>query len=109
MCTTYFFLSYRLQTNFLLLFISSLSGKNGKSLCKSCNFLGYLTSTSRIYPFLSFSLELFINSSFTTCFAIGSAVLWLLSHLNLLAGNYLDIANHINYLHLNIKYRMTLH
>ena len=23
-----------------------LSGENGKSLCKSCNFLGYLTATS---------------------------------------------------------------
>ena len=25
--------------------------KNGKSLCSSCNFLGYSTSTSGLYPF----------------------------------------------------------
>ena len=56
MYTTYFVLSYRLQTNFLHLFISILSGKNGKSVCKPSNILGYLISTSRIYPFLSFSL-----------------------------------------------------
>ena len=50
------FLLCKLQTNFLHLPIFILFGKNGKSLCESCNFLGYLTSTSRIYPFLLFSL-----------------------------------------------------
>ena len=44
------FLSYKLHTGFLLLPIFILSGKNGKSSCKPCKFLGYLTSTSRIYP-----------------------------------------------------------
>ena len=82
-----FFLSYRLQTNFLHLFISILSGKNGKSLCKSCNFLGYLTSTSRIYPFLSFSLWFFITSSFITCS----------SHLNPFTGNFYTLPNHKDY------------
>ena len=51
--------SFLYQTNYytslthLLIFI--LSGKNGKSLCKSCNFLGYLTSISRTYPLSLFT------------------------------------------------------
>ena len=45
-------------TNFKLqiTIISILPGKNDKSLCTLCNFLGYLTSTSKMYAFLSFSL-----------------------------------------------------
>ena len=39
----YFFLLRKLHTSFLHLSIFILFGKNGKSLCKSCNFLGYLT------------------------------------------------------------------
>ena len=39
-------LSYRVQTNLLHLLIFILSGKNGRSLCKSCKCLGYSTSTS---------------------------------------------------------------
>ena len=44
------FLLSKLYTSFLHLSIFILFGKNGKSLCKSSNFLGYLTSTSRMYP-----------------------------------------------------------
>ena len=43
----------------LLIFI--LSGKNGKSLCKSCKSLGYLISTSRIYKNISF-VTIFTNN-----------------------------------------------
>ena len=43
-------ISYRLHTNLSHLLIFILSGKNGKSLCKSCKSLEYSTSTSRIYP-----------------------------------------------------------
>ena len=45
---TYLVLLSKLHTSFLHLSIFILFGKNGKSLCISCNFLGYLTSTSRI-------------------------------------------------------------
>ena len=44
------FLLRKLHTSFLHLSIFILLGKNDKSLCKSYNLLGYLTSTSRIYP-----------------------------------------------------------
>ena len=72
----------RLQTNFLHLFISILSGKNGKSLCKSCNYLGYLTFTSRIYPFLSFSL----------LFKFFIYYVLVISPFKPFTGNFLDIA-----------------
>ena len=49
------FLLSKLHTSFLHLSVFILFGKNGKSLCKSCNLLGYLTSTSRIYPLSLFS------------------------------------------------------
>ena len=39
------------------------SGKNGKSLWKSCKYLGYSTSTSSMYPLLLSSSLLFIKSS----------------------------------------------
>ena len=42
------FLLRKLHKSFLHLSIFILLGKNGKSLCKSCNTLGYLISTSRI-------------------------------------------------------------
>ena len=50
-----FFLLRKLHTSFLHLPIFILLGKNGKSLCKSCNLLEYLMSTSRIYPLSLFS------------------------------------------------------
>ena len=47
-----FVLLRKFHTTVLHLSIFILLGKNGKSLCKSCNFFGHLTSTSRIYPLL---------------------------------------------------------
>ena len=40
-----------------------LPGKNGKSLWKSCKFLGHSTSTSKIYPLSLSSSKSFVNSS----------------------------------------------
>ena len=50
----FYFANYKRVFLHLSIFIPL--GKNGKSLCELCNFLGYLTSTSRIYPLLLFSL-----------------------------------------------------
>ena len=55
LCGQHTFLSYRLHTSLLHLLIFILSGKNGRSLCKSPKYLGYSTSTSRIYPSSLFS------------------------------------------------------
>ena len=58
------FLSYRLHTSLSYWLIFILSGKNGKSLCKSCKSLGYSTSAWRIWPLsLSYNsfYELFIE------------------------------------------------
>ena len=52
LCGQHCFLSYKVHKSFLHLPIFILSGRNGKSSCKPCKFLGYLTSTSRIYPLL---------------------------------------------------------
>ena len=62
LCEQHSFLSYKLHASFLHLPILILSHKNGKSSCKPCKILGYLTSTSRIYPFLLSSSYFFMNS-----------------------------------------------
>ena len=62
LCEQHSFLLYRLHTNLLLLLIFIFPGKNGKSLCKSCKFLGYLLSTSGVY-LVSLSSYVFIKSS----------------------------------------------
>lgn len=54
-CTTYFFLSLKLDTSFSIFF-----GNNGKSLWVSCNFLKQWTQTSRKDPVLLYSLWLFL-------------------------------------------------
>ena len=51
MWTTYPVLSKKLHVSFVCLLILNFSGKNGKSLCSSCNFFEYSTSTSSIYLF----------------------------------------------------------
>ena len=47
MCATYPFLSYSVHVSLLCPLISIFSGKIGKSLCKSCNSLGYSISPLR--------------------------------------------------------------
>ena len=56
MWMTYFSLSSILQTSFSTFSNFFLSGKNGNSLWRPNNFLGYSTSTSRKYPTSLFSL-----------------------------------------------------
>ena len=48
MCTTSTFLSYKLHASFSHFSIIILFGKNGKPLCSSCSFWGYLASTHPI-------------------------------------------------------------
>ena len=59
LCEQHSFLSDKLHTSLLHLLIFILSGRNGKSLCKSCKFVGHLTYTSIIYPLSLSSSEFF--------------------------------------------------
>ena len=60
-CPAYFPLSCKLYASLQHFSACMLSSKNGKPLCKSCRCLGYLTSTSSIYPLSLSSLQHFIE------------------------------------------------
>ena len=59
------------------------SGKSGESLWSPCNFLIYLTLTSRKYPPLLSSLEFFMNSSLN----------WEVYFIHILFHHYIPVSN----------------
>ena len=85
MGTTYFSLSFILQTSFSHFLIVCYSGKNAKSLWRLNKSFGYFTSTSRKYPLFLFSSYFLMKRSlnFNNLF----------THLKPFTGNFWDIAH----------------
>ena len=85
MGTTYFSLSFILQTSFSYFLIVCYSGKNAKSLWRLNKFFGYFTSTSRTYPLFLFSSYFLMKRSlnFNNLF----------THLKPFTGNFWGIAH----------------
>ena len=76
---------YKSTTRFLHSFVFISSYKNGESLCDPCVCLGYLTSTSIVYPMSLSSSSYFTKSS--------SKLIAFYFHSKVSTGTFCDIAH----------------